>query len=111
MKTLTKEHFVKLLTAITEQHEKNRCVMEGLHQAFSSVNPAGLMPDISVIETAAVMVLQAIVDDKMGITSDYIEASLHDRLPLRINIGHRPVVVDTPYDLWDAIKELNSYYE
>ena len=111
MKTLTKEHFVKLLTAITEQHDKNRRVMEGLHQAFSTVNPAGLMPDISVIEVAAVMVLQALVDDKMGITSDYIEASLHDRLPLRINIGHRAVVVDTPDELWDAIKELRRYYE
>ena len=111
MKTLTKEHFVKLLTAITEQHEKNRRVMEGLHQAFPTANPAALMPDISIIEIATVMVLQEIVDDKVALTSDYIEASLHDRLPLRINIGHRPVVVDTPSDLWDAIVELRRYYE
>lgn len=110
MKPLTKEHFVKLLTAITEQHERNRRVMEGLYQAFPTANPAALMPDISIIEIAAVMVLQELVDDKMALTSDYIEASLHDRLPLRINVGHMPVVVDTPHDLWDAIEELRSYY-
>lgn len=110
MKKLTKEHFTKLLTAITEQHEKNKRVMEGLYQAFPTANPAALMPDISVIEIAATIVLQDLVNDKMALTSDYIEASLHDRLPLRINISHRPVVVDTPSDLWDAIEELRRYY-
>lgn len=110
MKPLTKEHFIKLLTAITEQHENNRRVMEGLHQAFPTANPAALMPDISIIEITTVMIIQGLVDDKMGLTSDYIEASLHDRLPLRINIGHRPVVVDTPDELWGAIEELRSYY-
>ena len=110
MKPLTKEHFIKLLTAITEQHDKNRRVTEGLHQAFPTANPAALMPDISVIEIATVMVLQGLVDDKVDLTSDYIEASMRYKLPLKIQIAYDSVVIDNPNQLWDAIEALNRYY-
>lgn len=110
MKQLTKDHFTKLLTAITEQHKNNRRIMEGLYQAFPTANPAALLPDISIIEISVTIVLQALANDKMALTSDYIEASMRDKLPLNIHIGHAPVVISNPNELWDAIEALNMYY-